>query len=142
MKIAPAIYSAIANDATITQYLGTYNGTPSIHTRTPVPENATYPMIVSAGNVAVGNEDFLVTEFPTVTRDIIVYALQVGDYRNVERCADAVKAKFHRKRFSLTIQDYEVLDIVASGPAIGPVDDVSHVSRIVNLTIRLRKNLA
>lgn len=139
MKIPQAIYAALSSDTNITQYLGEFNGNPSVHTKRPVPPNAGYPMIVSASDVTIGNEDFLNTPNPTVVRDIIVYALQDGDYRKVENCAYAIRQKFHRNRFALSVEEYGVMDIVASGPISGPIEDEAHVSRIVTLTIRLRK---
>lgn len=139
LDLGPPLRNALAAASEITALLGTYSGSFSIHTRVPVPENASYPMLVISSDILLTDEDGLISRRPVVTRDIAVYGLQSSDYRAVERIGYFVRELFHRKRASIDPFGYRVLDIVASGPQVAPASDEEFVGRVVTLTIRLEE---
>lgn len=118
--------------------LSQYGGEPAVFTRRPVPQGATYPHIIISPDVAIGDQDGLTSPRPVVLRDIAIYGLQPDQYRLVEQLGYAVRALFHRQKWAITPEGYDVIDIVARGPTPGPTDDDTTVARIVGLTIRLR----
>lgn len=139
LDLSAAFYSALSSDPSITTPLGAYLSGKSIFTRRPVPESALYPMIVVSPDITVTNEDALVSRRPMVVRDVIAYGEQDSDYRIVENLGYLIRDKFHRQKDSLTVTNYQIIDIVASGPFVAPTDDDQHLARGVSLTIRLQR---
>jgi len=137
LNLASSIYAALADDLYITSRLGQFMS-PSIHTRRPVPEGAEYPMIVVNPDTSIINEDALVSRRPVITRDVIAYGEQDGQYRVVEELGYYLRDKFHRNPDSLTVSGYDIIDIVVVGPFPAPTDDYQHIARGVTLTIRLQ----
>jgi hypothetical protein len=138
LDLGPAFRTAIlANDA-ITGLLATWEGEPAVYTRRPVPDDAPYPLILIAPPASIGDADWLTVRIPRPRLDLIAYGLQPGDYRNVETIGYLLREQFHREPFSISVDGYSVLDIVANGPMPAPVDDQNEVGRAVLLTIRLR----
>jgi hypothetical protein len=142
LDVAPGIRTAILGDSTITGLLSTYLGAASVHTRIPLPAGVSTPYIVIGPDVAVSDYDGLSSDRPLVMRDIFVYG-EVGnsrqdDYRDVETIAYALRALFHRNKDAMSVDDYDVVSIVAEGPIVAPSSDEEYTGRIVTLTIRLR----
>lgn len=137
--LAPAIYAALTGNSDILDALATYQGAAAVFTRRPLPADASYPLIVSSGDVALGDQDMITTEIPVIMRDVSVFGLNdtPAHYRAVESIARDVRALFHRQRSSLLVDGFDVIDILASGPIIGPTDDDMTVHRLVTLTVRL-----
>jgi hypothetical protein len=138
VDLGPALYAALINEDSIVSRLGTFMS-PSVHTRRPVPEGANYPLIVVTPNVSISDVDALTSRRPVVICDIITYGEQDSQYRVVEEVSYLVRELFHRKRDSLSVAGFYVVDVVASGPIPAPADDFQHVARAVTLTVRLVK---
>lgn len=136
LDLSASLYTALADDSYITTRLGSFMS-PSIHTRRPVPEGAEYPMIVVNPDSGLTNEDGLRSRRPVIVRDVITYGEQDDQYRVVEEIAYYIRDKFHRRKDSITVPGFSVIDIVTSGPVPAPTDDFQHVARVVTLTIRL-----
>lgn len=136
--LSPALYAALTS-APFASSLASYLGAPAIFTRRPVPSDAPYPMIVAAGDVTVGDQDMIADPVVVIVCDVAVYGQNdtAAHYRTVEGIARGVRDLFHRNRASLNITGWSVLDIVCSGPFVGPTDDDTSAARIVTLTIRL-----
>lgn len=137
--ISKAIRAALLDVPGIADPLALYKGTPGVFTRRPVPADAKYPMIVTPSfNAGATNEDGLISRRPVVVRDVLVYGLQPGDYRVVDTIANLISPLFHRNRFALAIEGYQVVDIVADKPRVAPVDNDKQVGRLVQLQLRLK----
>lgn len=138
LDLGPAIRTAILAQSDIVALLGEYEGAASVHTRRPVPEAAEYPMVVAADDITIGNEDFVNSLHPVVTRQIGVYGRAVEDYRAVESIGYLLRDLFHKDRFSLTVSGYKVTDISVQGPVIAPASSDDYCGRMVTLTVRLQ----
>lgn len=138
LDLGGAIRESLMGVEPITSELGQYKGEPSIFTKRPIPAEATYPLIVINPDSAIGDEDGLTSDRPLVIRDLAAYGQQPDHLRAVERIGYRMRAHFHRRKFSVTPQGYDVIDIRAAGPIPAPVDDADTVGRMVSLTIRLR----
>lgn len=139
LDLGASIRTALLAEAPIYGLLGEWSGEPSIFTRRPVPSEAQYPMIVVNPDIAITDQDALRSKRPIVTKDVIVYGDQPDGYRVVEQLGYAIRELFHRERFSIDVDGYDVVQIVASGPNVAPTDDDKTVGRVVTLTISLRK---
>lgn len=139
LDLSASLYLALSDDIFITSRLGTFMS-PAIFTRRPIPDDATYPMIIAGPPSAIGNEDALVSRRPLIAVDIITYGEQDDQYRVVEELGYYLQQKFHRQKRSLVVNGYSIIDIVASGPFPAPTDDFNHVARAVTLTIRLSED--
>jgi len=137
--LSQPIYAALIGDTTIAAALPTYAGAPTVFTARPVPKDATYPMILAAGDIAVTDQDFIDDPLPVLVRDISVFGQNdtPAHVRAVETLALRVRTMFHRQRASLSVPSWNVLDIVCRGPVVGATDDDTTVHRLVSLTIRL-----
>lgn len=136
--------AAIIAASAITSELAAYQDTYPVFTRVPVPSDAAYPLIVVSAQFQSGEEDGLRNVRPSVDRDIMVYGVSSADpaldqYRKVERIAFAVHALFHRQRAAIAVPGWEVVDLVATGPAPAPTDDEQTVGRRVTVRARLAK---
>lgn len=131
---------ALIGDADIAARLGQWNGEPSVHTRRPLPDSAkAKPLIAINPPVSIDDEDGLTSDRPVVVRDLVVYGDQPDDYREVVRIADLMRLKFHRQKFSVSVEGFSVIDVRARGPFPAPADDEASVGRLLSLTIRLRR---
>jgi hypothetical protein len=126
-------------DSLIAAALAIYSGAPAIFTRRPVPNDATYPMIVCAGDVTRSDQDLITDPLPVIIRDISVFGQNdtASHYRATEALGLLVRDLFHRKPANLVVPGWNVLDIVCQGPIVGPTDDDTTVHRLVTLTVRL-----
>jgi hypothetical protein len=139
MNVSASLLNALLDNEGIVANLARWKGEASIHTRKPVPGDVTPPFISISPDIAIGNEDGLTSLRPVVVRDIAVIGDQPDHYRKVEATAYLVRDLFHRKRLSITVSGYHVIDVACTGPIPGPTDNDSTVSRVVTLTIRLVK---
>lgn len=133
--------TAILGTSEITALLPTFMNSKTVFTRRPVPDNATYPMIVISPNISVRDEGGIDNEQPMIVRDIAAYGLndESSNYRDVETLADLIHTLFHNQRNAITIAGWHVVRIVATGPMPAPADDEKHVGRVVSLQIRLAR---
>jgi hypothetical protein len=139
LNLSEPIREAVLGDPDITSYLGTYAGEPSVHTRRPVPSEATYPAVVISPDVSLTDFDALNGSRPIAVRDVAVYGQQPGSYRRVEELGYTIRELFHRRKENVVVDGYHVVDLVASGPIVAPTDDEKLVGRVVTLTFRLQK---
>lgn len=137
VDLSEPLYNAIKGNSGIATALATYEGQAAVFTKRPVPKDCLFPLIITAGYVTYGNEDFIDDGMAAVTRDIAIYGNKPDHYRIVEHLGFDIRDLFHRKRESLTVSGWHVVDIVCSGPIDAPVDDDMTVGRIVTMRVRL-----
>lgn len=135
--LSDPLYAALTGTSDMLDGLAIYKGAPAVFTRRPVPDDCGYPLILTAGDVTHGDQDFIDAPLAVIVRDIAIYGKNPDHYRTVEAIAFAVRDLFHRKRESLVVPGWNVVDIRCSGPIVAPVDDDHTCGRIVVLTVRL-----
>lgn len=145
LDLGPPIRAALLEAENIAGELGLYKEKPAIFTRRPVPEEASDPIIIINPDAAISDEDALNSERPIVMRDIAIYGVKAApadpadQSRLVEALGYRVRKLFHRQKFSIRPEGFSVIEIIATGPIVAPVDDEATVGRIVSLTVRLRR---
>lgn len=139
LDLAPSIRAALIADATVAANMDAYKGQPAVFTRRPIPADAPERCIIVNPDSAIGDADLLNASLPIVRRDVIVYGQQPDDYRIVEATAYAIRELFHRRKWSIDPEGYDVVNITASGPTPAPTDSTDEVARRVGLTIELRR---
>jgi hypothetical protein len=142
VDLSDPLYAAIKGNAPIASALAVYEGQPAIFTSRPSPIKSGFPLILAAGDVTYSDQDFIDAPFVVIVRDVAVYGLKQLDktkdqYWIVEATARLVRDLFHRKRGSLIVPGWNVVDIRCAGPIVAPVDDDHTVGRIVPVTVRL-----
>lgn len=140
LDLGAPIRTALLDEPTIEGLLSEYQGVAGIFTRRPAPDGALYPLIIVNPDASLTDRDGLTSDRPLIIKDVIVYGRQPDDYRLVESIGYSIRTLFHRTRFSIDVDGYDVVEIVASGPRIAPTDDDSTVARVVTLTIQLRES--
>lgn len=142
--VSPAIRSAILGNTTITTRLATWQGSPAVLTRLPIPEDVPFPCVVIPFNSVTTDQDALVNKRTVIVRDVMVYGniaapgTTEDHTRRVDAIAYELRKIFHRNRASLGNAPYRVIDIVVNGPRPAPVDDDKTVGRMVTLTMRIQ----
>ncbi len=137
LEILAPLRAAVAGNSSITAKLGTYLGSPAIFTRRPAPEDAPDPCII-IGPMVTRNEQDGVNDFrPIVTVDIAVYGEVDRDFRDVDEIGELLHQTFHRVRDSITVTNYTVMQIRATGPYPAPGDTNDTVARRITLSIEL-----
>ena len=135
LEILAPLRTAIVGNSTITPLLGTWDNNPAVHTRSPMPSDSGFPAIVIQ-QITRTDQDEINHHRPIVNADISVFGYQPDMVRVVDQIADLVFALFHRQR-AITVTNYSLIDIRASGPYPIPSDDTT-TGRGISLTIRLR----
>lgn len=134
VPIRDAVIAAVGSS------LPAYNGDAPVFTRRPVPVNAPLPLVVISSDITINDEDGIHDTRLIVVRDVITYGRNdIDSYRQVEEIAYTLRGAFHRNRLALSLVEWSVVDIRASGPVMAPVDDEQTVGRLVGLTVRLAK---
>ena len=142
--LAPALRAAILANAYITSRLATWQGTPAVLTRQPVPEDVSFPCVVLPFNSVTMDQDALIDKRTVIVRDVMAYGniaapgTTEDQTRQVDEVAYELRRLFHRNRAILGNTPYHVIDIVANGPRPAPVDDDKTVGRMVTLTLRIQ----
>jgi hypothetical protein len=126
-----AVYSALANDATLTAMLSLYGGSPAIFTTMPIPEDVELPYIITEGEIGNAPFDTKGIEGREIIRDVRCYAEATGSAVEVEAISERVRAIFHRQ--ALTITGWT--NIITIADNILTADEDGVYGRI--LTIRL-----
>lgn len=146
LDVGPAIRAALIGNAPIAALLPNWRGGPAVFAYRPVPADAPDRLIIINPDISITDQDGLTSDRPIVARDIAIYG-NVGpagdpadDTPIVEALGYMIRALFHRQRFSVQIDGYSVIQALASGPTVAPVDDDKEVGRMVGLTISLRRN--
>ena len=137
--INQGIYERMANDATLTNLLSTYNGAPAIFLIRPIPSDAEYPLVIA-------DEDIQVVPFPsktkqgrTITRSIKVFTdAASGTRTDNDDIIERIRFLFHRQPNQITITGYKVIIADASnGPEFTPADERTFGQELeVTLTIQ------
>ena len=135
MNLTEAIYTRMANDATLAALITEYKGEPAIFTTDPAPGEATLPYVISAGEVAQSPNDTKTTRGRQVWRDIRCYAPATGSAETVEEIAERVRTLFHRHE--LEVDGYETYIAECSGPIAADEEDA--YGRIVTLRLMLQE---
>jgi hypothetical protein len=139
MSISAAFYNRLVNDAELKTLLGSYNGVPAVFTASPVPDNASLPYVITAGQVSDSTEIPTNTKNRTATqfmRDIRIYAEQTGSMAPIEKIGERVWNIFHKQ--PLTINGWNVLEVKATRPVIYPQDGVYGL--YVTVTVTMQQN--
>ena len=139
LDLGPHILDALTGADSIALELQEWNGVPSIHTKRPAPKDAKYPFIIINAEVAIGDADGLKSARPIVRADVTVYGRKPRDHRTVQKLGFRIRELFHREKWAITPDGYDVIDIECQGPVPGPTDDDTTVARVVGLIIRLRR---
>ena len=137
MSISAAFYQRLTNDAELGTLISKYNGIPAVFTSAPVPDNATLPYIVTAGQISDTTEIATNTKNRTATqfmRDIRIYTEQSGSMAKIETIGEKVWALFHKQ--PLSIDGWTVLEVKASRPVLYPQDGVYGVYVTVIVTMQ------
>jgi len=153
LDLGPPLRTAIIEDdgavfdgKTFAETLAAWENEPAVFTRRPVPASAKYPLCVVNPPRAINDIDGLTSRRPVVLLDLAFYGRksEPGSADDQTRIVEAQGRRayvlFHRQKFSVQIEGFSVIDIVASGPFAGPVDDEGTVARIVTLRMRLGRN--
>lgn len=137
--LAVPLRTALLSNSQITALLSAYQGSFPIFTRRPAPSDAVFPIIMVSPDIAITDQDGISDSRPIQTRDIIVYGSneRPQNYRNIETLAHLIRRQFHRQRNSITVTDWHVITITASGPTPAPTDDDQTIARAVSLNIQL-----
>lgn len=143
LDLSGPIRTAILGYSGIVSRIATWEGEGAVFTRRPVPEGATYPLIVISPDVTVGDADWLNTPKPIVGRDLVAYGQKgtpkSGDqYRVVEQLGYLLRGLFHSQRFAISVPNFHVVQITARGPMPAPTEDDGLIARAVSLTIHLQ----
>lgn len=131
---------ALVGAAVITGSLPAYLDSYPVFTRTPVPDDAPYPMIVVHPQLPGADADGISDRRPVLVRDVAVYGLNdtAAHYREVETLANSVWSLFDRQRDSIAAPaGWVVVDVQAREPRPGPVDNDDEVARRVEVSVRL-----
>lgn len=134
--LSTALFTRLIGDATLTALLGTTAGAASVFAKRPIPSGAGYPLVISATVVGDVAADMMVSQGRAVQRDIALYGKLATDYDKVQDAAERVRVLFHRR--PLTVNGYQTIDVLASGPIDAPAEP-QEIGRIVTLTIRLHQ---
>lgn len=133
----PALRALILDESDITDALAQFNSEAAVFTRRPIPEGASYPLIIVGPVVGRTQQDGISDYRPTVLIDAIAYGHQPDQYRTVEMLGELLYELFHRQERSLEVDGYGTTLITCDGPVPAPTDDDQVVARRVSLTIQL-----
>lgn len=136
MSISAAFYNRLMEDAELRTMLAQYNGMSAVFTASPVPDDASLPYIITAGQVSDSTEIPVNTKNRTATqfiRDIRIYSEQTGSMAQIEKIGERVWSIFHKQ--PLVIDGWKVLEVKAGRPITYPQDGVYglYVSVIVTM---------
>ncbi|OFW99177.1 MAG: hypothetical protein A3E78_14205 [Alphaproteobacteria bacterium RIFCSPHIGHO2_12_FULL_63_12] len=90
IDVSRAIFDRLTGSPDLAALISTYASAPAIFTATPIPADATYPIIVSSGNVSDSSSDNKTGRGREITRDVFVYAEEVSSASSVEEIAGTV----------------------------------------------------
>lgn len=139
LSLPAAIRTTMIGSDDLAAFLSGYKGEPAVFTKRPAPTDAQYPLaLIASQNAAASDQDMLVSRVSVLQRDISVYGRATDQVREVDQAAELIYLMFHRQKWSLSIEGFHVIDIVARRPSEAPSDDNKLIGRLVPLTIRLQ----
>jgi len=130
-----AFYNRLANDATLSSLITSYNSAPAIFTGRLVPDDAELPYIVISAPVTDEPFDTKTTRGRDQIRDVLCYGAEEGSLLKLEQIAERVRILFHRHK--LSIDNYETVIASASGAISVPLEGASG-ERIAGLVVSVR----
>lgn len=139
LDLAEPLRSSLITATGISDQLSKWKKEPAVFTRRPAPADSAFPQIIINPAAAISDQDYLNRQLPIVSRDICIYGKQPEDTRIVDAIAYQVRDFFHRNRWAIVPDGYDVIQIIARGPFPGPTDSQTTIGRIVGLTIQLRR---
>lgn len=134
--VTAAVQTKLAGDPTLIGMLASYQGAPAIFTAAPIPQDAPFPCVVTAGNLADLADDTLDRLGRDIRRDVAVYFPWSGSSLAVEAAAERIRAVFHKQ--PLAVAGFHHVMTLASGPVTAPVEG-DEVGRVVSLRILLQE---
>lgn len=138
LEVLGPIRTAILSNSAIVPLLAAWNGSAAVFTRRPVPDDATFPLIIVGPLVTRdGTLDGIADHRPSVVLDVSVYGGQPTHYREVDLIAEHLFSMFHQQK-NVTVNGYSTTQILAAGPYPAPTDDEQSIARRVRLNLRLR----
>ena len=135
--VTQALFDRLVNDSALTALLGTFDGNPSIFTKTPLPPGVSLetngPYILTTGEASQdpGSLDTKNSVGREIVRDIRCFADIAQSAKSVEDVAERVRDLFHRQ--AITIAGFTVEIAEVTGPI--EADEEDALGRIV--TVRL-----
>jgi len=135
--LSAPIRTAIVGSAEITALLEAYRGSYPVFTRKPIPEDAPSIVVLVSQNITSAAEDGINDLRPVITRTVTVTGSNPTDWRTVDQIARLIARHFHRKRLSITVTGWDVIDVRASLQGGAATDLDQNVSMVVTLAIRL-----
>lgn len=140
--ITKAFFDTLNGDTTLTALLGSFDGSPSIFTKTPLPSSMTLegngPYILTTGESAndPGPMDTKNSTGREIVRDIRCYTDIKASSKDVEAIAERVHALFHRQIIPVTGFTVHVAE--ATGPI--EADEEDALGRVVTVRWVLQAN--
>lgn len=128
-----AIYERMANDATLTSLITTYEGGPAIFTVDPIPTDAEFPFVVANEDIAFPNFDTKTKQGFDLTRNVKVFTLANGSRKLLGQIADRLQFLFHKQEDLIQVDGFKVIIANMRGPRITPTDE-----RVYGVELELR----
>ena len=129
--LTSALYGVLTEDATLAGLLATYGGLPAVFTTDPAPGDATFPYIVTAGQVTDLPFDTKNSRGRELRRDVRCYTEATGSAVVVEQIAERVRALLHRQ--PIEVSGFVWLLAECSGPIVA--DEPDAYGRIVTVRV-------
>lgn len=142
--IAEALRTAILNSSVIDdipEFEDNGNSIPNVYTRSPAPARAPFPMILVSPDLMASDVGGLNDTRWNVMRQITIVTRNetAAKYRLMEQKAYEIRTLFHGQRRVISVPNYHVVDIWATGPIPVPSEDDMLVGRLVRLEILLQE---
>ena len=142
IDLRPILREYLLRDTEFSSRLSNYLDSKALFTRTPVPNDANYPLGVISPIVADLQNDFVSCGGRrTLSIDVFVYSNNedATSYRNVEAAGLRLVKLLHRiPRYELSLPTgFSLIQTTAIGPLPGPTNDLIKVARAVTVNIDL-----
>lgn len=139
MSTTAAIYSALANDATLTGSLGTYNSLPAIFSADPAPADwdQSGAWIILQPAVTQEPADTLSKAGRDVVRNIRIYTKWTGSAQPIEAVAERVRTILHNA--DLGVSGAVTLRCAVSGPSASPTTAADVEGRLLQLRLTIQE---
>ncbi len=138
IPVRDALLAAVAVTSLLPAYLGSY----PVFTRRPVPADTPYPCLLVSQDIVLNDRDGINDYRPFILRDIAVYHTNeaAANYRLTMQIALAVWRTFNERRYSITVPDWDVVDVTALAPVSFDVEASKIAGRVVQLQVLVARN--
>lgn len=142
IDLRPVLREYLLRDAEFSNRLSNYLDSKALFTRTPVPNDSSFPLGVISPILSDLQNDFVSCGGRrTLSMDVFVYSNNESaeSYRNVEAAGLRLVKLLHRiPRYELTLPSgFSLIQTTAVGPLPGPTNDLIKVARAVTVNIEL-----